>query len=44
MLESSGTDVGTETVRMIEAQRSFQLSSRMVQAADEMEAVVNQLR
>ncbi|WKY48543.1 flagellar hook-basal body protein [Eubacteriaceae bacterium ES3] len=44
MLESSGTDVGVETARMIEAQRSFQFSSRIVQTADEMEAVINQLR
>ena len=44
MLEASSVDTGTEMVHMIEAQRAFQMSARMVTSADEVEEVVNNLR
>ena len=43
-LENSSTQVSKEMVKMIEATKSFSFSSRIVQAADEMEKTVNQLR
>ncbi len=44
VLELSKTDVSNEMINMIEAQRAFQMSSRIVVAADEMEGIVNTLR
>lgn len=44
MLEQSMTQVSTEMINMIETQRAFQMSSRVVSAADEMEGIVNTLR
>lgn len=43
-LESSGTDISEEMVKMIEASKAFSLGAKVVQTADEMEKVVNQLR
>ncbi len=43
-LERSGTDMGKEAVKMIEASRAFSFNARVVQAADDMERVINQLR
>lgn len=43
-LERSGTDMGKEAVKMIEASRAFSFNARIVQAADDMERVINQLR
>ncbi len=43
-IENSGTDVTTEMTNLIVSQRSYQLSARVVQAADEVEQVVANLR
>ena len=43
-LEASGVDLSQEMVKMIEASKAFSLGSKVIQAADEMEKVVNQLR
>ena len=43
-LEGSRTQLSQEMVRMIEAQKAFSLGSKVVQTADEMEKVINQLR
>lgn len=43
-LERSMTMVSTEMINLVEAQRAFQLSSRVVSAADEMENIINTLR
>lgn len=43
-LEFSAVDLGNEMVKMIEAQRAFQLNSRVVRTADIMEEAVNNLR
>jgi len=43
-LEASAVDIGEEMVGLIEAQRAFQLSARIVQTADEIEQIVNNLR
>jgi flagellar basal body rod protein FlgG len=43
-LEASGVDISQEMVKMIEASKAFSLGSKVVQTADEMEKVVNQLR
>ena len=43
-LENSNVDVSTEMVHMIEAQRGFSLNSKVIQAADDIEKTVNQLR
>jgi flagellar basal body rod protein FlgG len=43
-LEGSATEVANEMVHVIEAQRAFSFSSKMVQVADEIEQVVNSLR
>ncbi len=43
-LEASGVDLSRELVRMIEASKGFSLGSKVVQTADDMEKVVNQLR
>lgn len=44
MLERSRTDVSTEMINMIETQRAFQMNSRVVSIADEMENIINTLR
>lgn len=43
-LELSRTDVTDEMVNLIQAQRAFQLNSRIVTTADQMEEFVNNLR
>ncbi len=43
-LESSAVDISKEMVKVIEASRAFSLNSRMVQVADDIEKIVNQLR
>lgn len=43
-LEQSGVELGTEMVDAIVSQRAFQINSKMVQTADEMEQVINNLR
>lgn len=43
-LETSAVEIGEEMVGLIEAQRAFQLSARIVRAADEIEEIINNLR
>lgn len=43
-LEGSAVEVGQEMVRMIEASKGFGFNAKLVQAADEMEKIINQLR
>ncbi len=43
-LEASGVQIAQEMVKMIEASKAFSFGSKVVQAADDMEKVVNQLR
>ena len=43
-LENSSVDFATEIVHVIESQRSFQMNSRIVQIADEMQQIANNLR
>jgi flagellar basal-body rod protein FlgG len=43
-LEASKVDISLEMVRMIEASKAFSLGSKVVQTADEMEKIANQLR
>lgn len=43
-LESSGVQVAEEMVRMIEASKGFSFNAKLIQAADEMEKIINQLR
>ena len=43
-LERSNTDLVGDMVRIIETQRSYQLSARIVQTADELERISNNLR
>lgn len=43
-VEGSNVDLGEEMVNMIKAQRAYQLSSRVLRTADEMEGVANTLR
>ncbi len=43
-LERSGANLSDEMTNMIVTQRAYQLSARMVQTADEMEEIVNNLR
>lgn len=43
-LESSGTDITKELVRMIECQRAFAYALRMVTTSDEIEGTINTLR
>ena len=43
-LEQSGVELATEMVNVITAQRSFQFSAKIVQTADELEQLVNNLR
>jgi len=43
-LEQSTVDLGEQMIKMIELQRGFQLNSKMVQTADEIASIVNNLR
>ena len=43
-LEQSAVELGDEMVNVITSQRAFQLNARMVQTADELEQVINNLR
>lgn len=43
-LEASSVQLSTEMVRMIEASKSFAMSSKVVQTADELQKIINQLR
>jgi len=43
-LENSRVQIAQEMVKMIEASKGFSFGSRVVQTADEMEKVINQLR
>ena len=43
-LESSAVQIAEEMVKMIEASKGFSFGSRILQAADEMEKTINQLR
>lgn len=43
-LESSSVDLSKEMVNMIQTQRAFQFSSKIVKTADEIEEVINNLR
>jgi flagellar basal-body rod protein FlgG len=43
-LEGSNVDVGDEFTRLIQAQRGYQLNSKVVQAWDELERMANELR
>lgn len=44
MMESSNVDLPAEMARVIQAQRAYQLSLKMVQASDEVEQTINSLR
>lgn len=44
VLENSAVDLGDQMVKVIEAQRAFQLSARIVQTADELQQTINNLR
>lgn len=44
MLETSGTDVAKEMVRLIECQRAYSYALKMVTTSDEIEQTVNSLR
>ncbi len=43
-LENSNAELSTEMINVISTQRAFQFSARVVQAADELQATVNNLR
>ena len=43
-LEQSAVDLSDEMVSVIQAQRAYQLNAKMVQTADELEQVINNLR
>ena len=43
-LENSTVDFATEIVHIIESQRSFQMNARIVQTADELQRIANNLR
>lgn len=43
-LENSRVQIAQEMVKMIEASKGFSFGSKVVQAADEMEKIINQLR
>ena len=43
-LEVSSVDLSDEMVEMIQAQRAFQLNSRVVQTADQIDEIINNLR
>ncbi|MEG2022380.1 MAG: flagellar basal body rod C-terminal domain-containing protein, partial [Oscillospiraceae bacterium] len=42
--ENSSVNMADEMVNMIEAQRAFQLNARVVQTADQIDEMVNNLR
>jgi flagellar basal-body rod protein FlgG len=44
MLEGSNVDLADEMTRMIRTQRAFQLASRALTTADEMDGVANNMR
>jgi len=44
VLEGSNVDVATELCNMLQAQRGFQFSAKLIQTADELENVANNLR
>ncbi len=44
MIESSNVDIVSEITNMIEAQRAYEMNSRVIQASDEMMQSVTQLR
>jgi flagellar basal-body rod protein FlgG len=44
VLEGSNVDLAEEMTRMIRTQRAFQLASRALTTADEMEAIANNMR
>lgn len=43
-VELSGTDLSNEMIQMIQSQRAYQLNARVVQTADTIEEVINNLR
>ncbi|MGL5978931.1 MAG: flagellar hook-basal body protein [Erysipelotrichaceae bacterium] len=43
-LEMSNLDMGTGMVQLMEGQRAFQLNARVIQTADQIEEIVNNLR
>ena len=43
-LENSGVQIAQELVKMIESSKGFAFGSKIVQTADEMERIINQLR
>ncbi len=43
-LEMSSVNIGDQMVKVIQYQRGFQLNSKMVQTADEIQSIVNNLR
>lgn len=43
-LEASGVEVSDEMVKLIQIQRAFQLNSKVIQTADEIEQTINSLR
>ena len=44
VIEGSNVDVAAEMTKLIQAQRGFQMNSRMIQTADEIEQYANGLR
>ena len=44
MLESSNVDISQEMVKVIEAQRAYQYSLKMIQTSDEVQSIINSLR
>lgn len=43
-LESSGVEISEELLKIIEIQRAFQLNSKIIQTADEIEQTINSLK
>ena len=43
-LEMSNSNMSTEMVNLMQTQRAFQLNSRIVTTADQMEEMINNLR
>lgn len=43
-LEQSSVDITEEMIKMIQSQRSFQLNSKVIQTADEIEQTINSLK
>lgn len=43
-LESSGVEISEEMVKIIQIQRAFQLNSKIIQTADEIEQTINSLK